>query len=314
VRPWGPTMRRELIRHVLILVGIVVLVVVLRLVVGETRATASAGSAADLVPRMVGSLVVGPLGSLAATVYQPLRALPSWSLETALVALVVFAVAGLLLWRIRPEKAAWPGVLQVCTAGLAMLVLGYGLAFTHYPPNAIVGRGTSVHLGATLGTAVLASAVAWAVLSFKPRLGSAVIGAYLAIAAGYYVSIERDFVLGWQVQRQFWQQVAACCSDLQDGTVVLYELDPASIPTTFIFTNSGADALGLRELYRFPSDWQNPPRLFSLTEWQPRVVAAGQMLEWWVPGATWDEHWEELPQDNVILLRLVNGNLVRARG
>src|SRR5215471_5004545 len=61
VRPWGRTMRRELIRHVLILVGIVALVVVLRLVVGETRATASAGSAADLVPRMVGSLVVGPL-------------------------------------------------------------------------------------------------------------------------------------------------------------------------------------------------------------------------------------------------------------
>src|SRR5262249_51996995 len=132
VRPWGPTMRRELIRHVLILVGIVALVVVLRLVVGETRATASAGSAADLVPRMVGSLVVGPLRSLAATVYQPLRALPSWSLETALVALVVFAVAGLLLLRIRPEKAAWPSVLQVGTAGLAMLVLGYGLAFTHY--------------------------------------------------------------------------------------------------------------------------------------------------------------------------------------
>ena len=39
-----------------------------------------------------------------------------------------------------------------------MFALGYGLAFTILPPNAVVGRGTSVHLGATLGMAVLAAA------------------------------------------------------------------------------------------------------------------------------------------------------------
>ena len=88
-----------------------------------------------------------------------------------------------------------------------MLVLGYGLAFTHFPPNAVVGRGTSVHLGATLGMSVLAAAVAWLLLSFRPRIATALLAAYLALAVGYYVTIERDFMRSWQLQRGFWQQV-----------------------------------------------------------------------------------------------------------
>jgi hypothetical protein len=36
---------------------------------------------------------------------------------------------------------------------------------------------------------------------------------------------------------------------------------------------------------------------------------------WWVPGASWEEHWEILPQDNVILLRRApDGALMRVPG
>jgi hypothetical protein len=194
---------------------------------------------------------------------------------------------------------------QVAAAGLVMLVAAYGLAFTHFPPNALVGRGTSVHLGATLGVAVLGAALSWALLGVRGaagRLAPWALGAYLGLAAGYYVTIERDFVRSWQIQRAFWQQVAACCSDLQDGTVLLYELPPEE-PTRFIFTNSWGDALVLAETFRFPGQWTTPPRLFSLTTWQERVHDDGYGLQWWVPGASWDEHWEVLPQRNVILLR-----------
>src|SRR4029450_11211416 len=104
----------------------------------------------------------------------------------------------------------------------------------------VVGRGTSVHLGATLGMAVLAAAVTRRLMRFPPRLAAALVGVYMALAVGYYVTIERDFMRSWQIQRGFWQQVAACCSDLQDGTVLIYETLP-TVPTTFIFTNSWAD-------------------------------------------------------------------------
>jgi hypothetical protein len=191
-----------------------------------------------------------------------------------------------------------------------MLVVGYGFAFTHYPPNAIVGRGTSVHLGATLGMCFIAAAVSWFLLDLRPRVATALIACYLAIAVGYYVTIERDFMHSWQLQRTFWQQVAACCSDLQDGTVLLYELNPADEPT-FIFTNSWADPLILGETFAFPSGWANPPRLFGLTQWVDRVYPEGDHLVWWVPGASWDEHWEVFPQDNVILLRRAPDGVLR---
>ena len=41
----------------------------------------------------------------------------------------------------------------------------------------------------------------------------------------------------------------------------------------------------------------------------------GDHLRWWVPGASWDEHWEVLPQGNVILLRRApDGSVSRVTG
>jgi hypothetical protein len=267
-----------------------------------------------LVPMVLGSLVLGPARSLAAMVYGPFKAIPGWDTETGILAVLALLGSGVLVWLLSARRtrisAPRRDVLEVGAAGLAMLVVGYGFAFTHYPPNAIVGRGTSVHLGATLGMCFIAAAVSWFLLDLRPRVATALIACYLAIAVGYYVTIERDFMHSWQLQRTFWQQVAACCSDLQDGTVLLYELNPADEPT-FIFTNSWADPLILGETFAFPSGWANPPRLFGLTQWVDRVYPEGDHLVWWVPGASWDEHWEVFPQDNVILLRRAPDGVLR---
>jgi len=46
-----------------------------------------------------------------------------------------------------------------------------------------------------------------------------------------------------------------------------------------------------------------------------RVEPDGDHLRWWVPGASWNEHWEILPQSNVILLRhAADGTLTRITG
>jgi hypothetical protein len=315
-RVWDRRTIRDVVRHVLILCGVVVAVVALRFAVGEGRATNSVTNVVDVVPPLLGSLALGPIRSLEGMFYGPLKAIPTWDLETVVVVAIALLAFGLLLWRMRSESGprermqAW----QLVVAGIVMVVLAYGLAFTHFPPNALVGRGTSVHLGATLGMSVLAAAVAWLTFSVRPSLAAALLAAYLALAAGYYVTIERDFIRSWQLQRSFWQQVVSCCSDLQDGTVLLYTLSSSEEPT-FIFTNSWADPLVLGETFDFPSSWSNPPRLFSLTEWQSRVHAEGNQLEWWVPAASWDEHWEALPQANVILhSRGADGALVRQTG
>jgi hypothetical protein len=314
-RRWDRRTPWELARHVVIQAGVVVGVVALRFVVGERRATGSAGSLTDIVPPLVGSLVLGPARSLGGMVYGPVRALPSWDLETVLAAVIAFVGFGVLLWFSPVRNVDFGSAVQLIVAGAVMLIVGYGLAFTHFPPNALVGRGTSVHLGATLGVSVLAAGLAWVLLGVNRRVGLSLIAGYFALAVGYYVTIERDFVRSWQLQRAFWQQVVGCCSDLLDGTVLIYLLNPADEPT-FIFTNSWADPLVLGETFAFPAGWSTPPRLFSLTEWRDRVQAdAGGGLRWWVPGASWDEHWEPLPQGNVILLtRGPDGALQRLGG
>jgi len=314
---WDRRLVRELSIHVVSLAGIIVAIVALRYVFGETRATSSAGSVGAIIPPLLGSLVLGPTRGLAAMFYGPFKAIPGWDAETIALVVVAFVGIGALLFNAQraTRNAQRREATQIAAAGAAMLILGYGLAFTHFPPNAIVGRGTSVHLGATLGMAVLAASVAWFLLSLRPRVATALIAAYLAVAVGYYVTIERDFTRSWQLQRAFWQQVVGCCSDLQDGTVLLYELNPADEPM-FIFTNSWADPLVLSQTFTFPASWSNPPRLFSLTEWQDRVQADDRGgLQWWVPAASWDEHWEPLPQGNVILLRRsADGSLARQTG
>jgi hypothetical protein len=324
VRCWDRRLPRALALHALALLAVMAVAVGARYAAGEGRAIQSVGGVGEIAPRLIGSLLLGPLRSLAGMFYGPVKAIPIWDLETVLLFGATAACAGLFLAIVatrefRPDKHVWGSAeyrrpLQITAAGALMLILGYGLAFTHFPPNALVGRGTSVHLGATLGMAVLAAGVAWIFLVLRPTLAAGLLGAYLALAVGYYVTIERDFLHAWQLQRSFWQQVAACCSDLQDGTVLIYELSPADEPT-FIFANSWADPLVLARTFDFPSNWTNPPRLFSLTEWAERVEPEGDHLRWWVPGASWDEHWEMLPQDNVILLRRTpDGTLSRVTG
>jgi hypothetical protein len=318
-RPWDRRLPRALLLHAGALVGVLAVIVATRIATGEGRAATSVGSVGDLAPRLLGSLVLGPARSLAAMFYGPLKAVPSWDLETVTLVVVALLSFAALLWTTQrgTPKAQRTQAVQIGAAGLAMLIVGYGLAYTHFPPNAIIGRGTSVHLGATLGMSVLAAAVAWLLfLSVRPPAATALLAAYVALAVGYYVTIERDFMRSWQLQRSFWQQVVECCSDLQDGTVLLYELNPAD-ETNFIFTNSWADPLILGETFDFPASWSVAPRLFSLTQWLDRVQPDGadDQLRWWVPGAVWDEHWEPLPQANVILLRRApDGGLLRVAG
>jgi hypothetical protein len=318
VRRWDRALPRALLVNTASLLGVLALVFVARFAVGEGRASQSVGGVAEILPKLVGSLILGPARSLAAMAYGPVKSTPTWDVETVVAVFVaLIGMAIVLMNAQRATRNAQPTTrcaLEITVAGVAMLVLGYGLAFTHFPPNALVGRGTSVHLGATLGMAVLAAGVAWLVLTFRPQIATALLAGYAALAVGYQVTIERDFMRSWQLQRTFWQQVVTCCSDLQDGTVLVYELNPSDEPT-FIFANSWADPLVLGETFTFPATWSNPPRLFSLTQWLDRVQPDGDHLRWWVPAASWDEHWEVLPQGNVILLRRTpEGGLLRVTG
>jgi hypothetical protein len=280
------------------------------LLFGEQRAADAAVGALRIVPLVLGSIVIGPFRSLLLFVYGPLRVAPfwTWSPEN----LVPAALAGLgLMWAFRRYRNP-PADIHVLLAGLALVVLAYSLAFTHFPPVALYGRVTSVHLAATVGGSIIfASLASWAL---SRRFGHLVVGLYLGLLVGYALTIQRDFARSWQLQQAFWTDVVRCCSDLADGTVLIFETDQAS-ETKFIETHSWADALVLKQIYQFPETWQNPPRLFTRdSEWVGRIEHDGPGWRWLVPRGTEDEHWEPLPAANLIVLRLVEGRVVRATG
>src|SRR5438876_336181 len=94
VRPWDRSTPGSLLKHAVLLSGILVAVVLTRFVVGEGRATESAGGLSAIVPMFLGSLVLGPARSLAAMFYGPLKAIPGWDAETLILAMVALIGSG----------------------------------------------------------------------------------------------------------------------------------------------------------------------------------------------------------------------------
>jgi hypothetical protein len=208
---------------------------------------------------------------------------------------------------------------QYPVVGVTWLIIAYGLSFTHFPPTVQYGRLTSVHLAAAFGASIL---VAWmcTVLLFAARvfgmrrIAIAGLALYFALLVAYGIIIQKDLQLSWQYQRSFWTRVVELTPDLSDGTVI-FALRNDLPETRYIVTPSWADPSVLYQLFRFPIGWKQAPRLFVVDgNWDKMIRVHGDGFEWSVPVATWPPHQENLPDGNVILLKVIDGRLVREYG
>ena len=198
-----------------------------------------------------------------------------------------------------------PQLVRLLATALVMLSLAYAFSFTHFPPTVTFGRLTSVHLAAAFGGALLFACLVSLLLSYARShklAGAAIVlvAAYLSWMVVYAFSIQQDFVKAWRNERAFWTEVLQQAPDMTEGTVIL--VSKAGLRSShFIESNSWADPIILKQIFRFPTDWQYPPRLFLVpSNWTKSVVREGDELLWHVPAATWDAHWEGLPNSNVV--------------
>lgn len=344
---WDRSFRKEIIRHIAILSGIVLFIFIFRTSLGEERVMemgSSFFSMAKIPIKMAGGIVMGPVVSLALFLYGPILTIFYWNSQ---LSIVFIASLGLFIWILRQltvdtldEKQTYQitfrsriftynGDLEIPSsylhtaklflAATIMLFLAYILSFTHFPPITQFGRGTSVHLAATFGGALLFSCICSIILSIANtyRLKSyAILGIalYLSLVVAYRFSIQLDFQKAWQNQRVFWTSALNNLPDITDGTVI-FVLNHNLPETQYIVTNSWANPIILRQLFRFPTDWQNPPRLFVVqSDWTNLLTQDGDQVKWEVPVAAWPSHWEVLPNSNMILLEMENGALVRKFG
>jgi hypothetical protein len=344
---WDGKLIREMIRHFAFWLGILLVVVAIRAVLGEGRIQAVGSSPVHIVliiGQILASLAIGPAVSLGIFGYGPGWTLLHWNRALTFVFL---GCLPFFVWMLSRQKGAfpedknnqpsvfhykifghekrhrisipYPQTFKLIIAALSMLGLAYGLSFTHFPPTALYGRATSVHLAAAFGGALLFACLCRLFLGCAQsrRLGNTAIvllSIYLSVLVAYCFSIQLDFKQAWQNEQSFWTKTVAQVPDLSDGTMI-FVLDHNLPATRYILTNSWADPIMLAQIFRFPSDWKAPPRLFVVpTDWTKSIAQENDQLRWEVPAATWVAHWEVLPQSNVILLEMENGKLVRRYG
>ncbi len=200
-----------------------------------------------------------------------------------------------------------------------MLSLAYSLSFTHFPPTALYGRMTSVHMAGAFGGSLFFAIICSLILSYaRSRRFSfaaiSLIAIYLSLLVAYRFSIQLDFKQAWQNQQRFWTGVIELIPDLTDGTVI-FVLDHDLPATRYIETNSWADPIILAQIYKFPTEWQTPPRLMVVdSNWIDTAIRQGDHFQWEILVPLWKPHWEILQDSKLILLEMENGKLVRRFG
>ncbi len=334
---WDKAWLKRWVVHAVILGVMLAGVTGLRLLIGEGRVSELGAKDAVITPLI--HMLIGPPVSLAMFVYRPIQALLALRWDAAIA---IGLAIPLLAWILSRLKADTPldgrtlglaiskrsltlfnsseaRLLRLAIAGLAMLILAYPLTFT-VRAYAISGRDTRVHFAAVIGAAILAACVILVILSWaesrrKQWLAAAGVAIFFALLLGYGFVIQRDYVLGWQYQRDFWREALPLITDVSEGTVVL--IDPDGFPDTEqIGANTWMVTRLLKQIYVFPQAWGHPPRVFRLAEgWQERILTADGLFQ--INGLTTNAPPSDVSvveSSDIILLKMRGGHLVRDAG
>jgi hypothetical protein len=340
---WDHKFIKELIQHLIISTILILCVVGIRLFLNDSRVYL--GSEVFLIlPKMVASLLIGPLVSLGIYFYALVAIILNYNGNVMIAIILSLVIINGFLFYSRKEFISiahsdsvilTPKIMdlfgkikiapkhwklaQLFLTACVLLCLGYLFSFTHFPPIQYHGRGTSVHFAASVGSSILFACLSTLVIDVTSQyrhkyIGITVMTIYLSLAVGYGVVIQEDFVKSWQSQQCFWTKALKVVPDLQDNTIIFF-LKQSYTEPKYILPFSWADALMLSQIYIFPSEWKNPPRLFTIdSDLSNLTFLNNGQLEWNVPKATWPAHREVLPESNLILLQEENQSLKRIDG
>ncbi len=343
----GRPLRRELVRHVVTWAAILLAVMLVRVVQGESRIGGLGQGYLPIVDALwktAAALWIGPAESLRAFWRGPQWSLQNWSREltvTYALAFLVFAIAGYAsVGRAQPGSAAGGGssrvrapaqrergaqalagigVWRTLVVGAILWSLSYATSFLHFPPTAYFGRMTSVHMAGSLGAAVVVASLttvmfAWADSNPRRAVVSAMLAAYYALMMAYGYSIQDGFARAWNTQRRFWTSAISQLPDLDEHTMIF--VPQGNLPEgRFMQAFSWSGPLILSQLYDFPSEWTGAPRLFFVPDdWTDQLQSVEGNIVWVLPDGETPQHPEILPPADIIQLEWTNGRVQRSVG
>ena len=333
-RKWDAKLVRQLLGHAAILGAMIAVVTTARKLTGDGVVSAIDLRTVVTVPFL--HMLVGPAVSMAMFFYRPAQVLGA--LDKGLLPFLLPCLLG-FAWLLQRARLSPPGdklrlakpikgwfsqtevseffrhTGKLALTGLMLLVLAYPLTFT-VPATTTIGRATRVHLAGVVGASILfaclSSTILYAAASRRKKwVATAMLAALFAALAGFGLSVQRDYKLAWQYQRALWTDVAGLCPDLTDGTVILLQ-QTGLRETKHIRSRGWHLSYTLRQLYRFPRDWDSPPLLYTMAPNWRKVAGADGSLFSGVDRKGWI--LESIPDPKFILLVPRDGRLTRPPG
>ncbi len=306
---WDRKLFKELIVNSIALFVIIGCVYIFRSVVGVYRMVGV--SFPEVVTTPILHMIQGPIVSMGTYLYRPFQALISLNVEVFVASVAAFIIFNLVFIRIRPK--GWEEVkhfllnfdrkslriilrerkipfdvpdslmrlFKLSLVGGVMLVLAYPLTFT-IRAYAISGRDTRVHAVAVIGASTLWACVGWFLLSIgevlnKRRTVVVLLAGLFALLLGFGFVVQEEYVTAWEYQKAFWTELLPLIPDVDEGDVILVEPDGLK-DTQQIAANTWNLRRVLDQIYAFPLEWEEPPRVYRLAPWWRDVDAGGDGL------------------------------------
>ena len=313
---------KELIKHLFILGTIFLVVLILRKLTGDSRVGDLDIAVAISTP--IRQIITGPFVCLGTFFYRPWQTLHNLGGELLIfVPLSLLMLLWLFLQNFRfsglDSGENWPIIKQLSLLGISLLFLAYPLTFT-VPATLISGRDSRVHAAAVVGASILGGILGYLIVylanSYRQKnLAALLLATYFSLLVGFGIIVQQQNKLSWKYQQAFWADVIQLAPDLSDGQVIL--VDAPSLPwgsQLYPFAWSMPSVVG--QLYQFPWQWKNVPKLYKLNpDWQLKIAANGEialnndngLLFFYYP-------WEPARQvktSEIILLQEKDGKLVR---
>jgi hypothetical protein len=207
-------------------------------------------------------------------------------------------------------------VFKLGISGLVMLILAYPLSFT-VSPLSVYGRNTRVHFAAIIGASIICACICWLIINIAGSLkakwiGTLILAMFFALMLGFGFVVQDDYIRAWVFQREFWSDVVPLIPDMEDGTVIL--VDPSQLrDTLYIGANFWNLPRVLDQIYRYPSEWVEPPKVYRLIpDWQKHIVTEGGQFQLnasttFTPSST----FKDVASSNVVLIETNTGKPVR---
>jgi hypothetical protein len=294
-KEWDRFLFKKWLRHCMVLVAMLIGVYLLRLAIGADRVTEM--TPLEMLWISLTHSLIGPLVNLGTYFYRPLQTLRSFSLEIGVVVLAAWliftyflktqpAVTPLALNQLKLRARFWTkwsdefkAQLRLLIAGFVMLVCAYPLTFT-VSAHAITGRETRLHAAGVVGAAIVVGILAILLLQFVrstrwQNWATWGITSMFALLVGYGFVLQNDYAKGWSAQQRFWRELLPLIDDVGPDTVVLVEPGVFSYESIQIGANYWNLPRTLNQIYTFPTDWKNPPRVYRLIPgWQNNILTS----------------------------------------